>query len=65
MLLVSTFPVFLFTYASCLQDLYLIDPPAGAMHTAVLPSLIVFAGDSAGGGLCLAVLQVIFFFLQA
>ncbi|KAI0827909.1 alpha/beta-hydrolase [Trametes gibbosa] len=39
--------------------LYLIRPPPGALHTPVLPSNIVLAGDSAGGGLCIALLQVI------
>ncbi|TBU41951.1 alpha/beta-hydrolase [Dichomitus squalens] len=39
--------------------LYLIQPPPGALHTPVSPSSIVFAGDSAGGGLCIAGLQVI------
>ncbi|KAI9062340.1 alpha/beta-hydrolase [Trametes sanguinea] len=39
--------------------LYLIQPPRGALHTPVSPSNIVLAGDSAGGGLCIALLQVI------
>ncbi|KAI0365597.1 alpha/beta-hydrolase [Pilatotrama ljubarskyi] len=39
--------------------LYLVRPPAGALHTPVSPSSIVLAGDSAGGGLCIALLQVI------
>ncbi|PIL33424.1 hypothetical protein GSI_04046 [Ganoderma sinense ZZ0214-1] len=39
--------------------LYLIQPPPGALHTPVSPSNIVFSGDSAGGGLCIAGLQVI------
>ncbi|KAI1785206.1 alpha/beta-hydrolase [Ganoderma leucocontextum] len=39
--------------------LYLIQPPPGALHTPVSPSNIVFAGDSAGGGLCIAGLQVV------
>ena len=42
-----------------LVDLYLIRPPPGASHTPVSPSNIVFGGDSAGGGLCIATLQVI------
>ena len=29
------------------------------LHTAVAPQNIVFGGDSAGGGLCIALLQVI------
>src|ERR1700761_3998183 len=39
--------------------LFLIQPPEGAKHQAISPSSIVIAGDSAGGGLALAVLQVI------
>ncbi|EMD40895.1 hypothetical protein CERSUDRAFT_91649 [Gelatoporia subvermispora B] len=39
--------------------LYLIDPPAGAAHKPISPSKVVFAGDSAGAGLCLSVLTVI------
>ncbi|KAL0949342.1 hypothetical protein HGRIS_009412 [Hohenbuehelia grisea] len=39
--------------------MYLIEPPPGAMHTAVPPNQIVFAGDSAGGALCLTALTVI------
>lgn len=45
------------SYAS--SDLYLIDPPANAPHKPVSPSKIVFAGDSAGGALCLSVLTVL------
>lgn len=40
-------------------DFYLIDPPPGALHKPVSPSKIVFAGDSAGAGLCLSVLTVL------
>ncbi|KAL5512614.1 hypothetical protein ACEPAG_3267 [Sanghuangporus baumii] len=39
--------------------LYLIRPPPGAPHTPVNPAHIIVAGDSAGGGLTLALLQVI------
>ncbi|CCX30808.1 alpha/beta hydrolase fold-domain-containing protein [Pyronema domesticum] len=39
--------------------LYLLDPPANACHTAVKPEHIVFAGDSAGGGLSLALTQLL------
>ncbi|KAF9268159.1 alpha/beta-hydrolase [Marasmius fiardii PR-910] len=39
--------------------LYLIRPPKEAVHKAIPPSKIVFAGDSAGGGLCLSVLAVL------
>ncbi|KAJ3513986.1 hypothetical protein NLJ89_g2641 [Agrocybe chaxingu] len=39
--------------------LFLIRPPAGADHIAVKPEHIVVAGDSAGGGLSLSLLQVI------
>ncbi|ESK94434.1 putative lipase esterase from carbohydrate esterase family ce10 [Moniliophthora roreri MCA 2997] len=42
-----------------LCDLYLIRPPEGALHKPIPPSTIVFAGDSAGGGLCLSVLTVL------
>ncbi|PWN93523.1 alpha/beta-hydrolase [Acaromyces ingoldii] len=38
---------------------YLINPPPGAKHKAIDPSNIVIAGDSAGGGLCLALLAVL------
>ncbi|KAG6897533.1 hypothetical protein C0992_000518 [Termitomyces sp. T32_za158] len=40
-------------------DLYLIRPPPGAAHRPVNPAHIIIAGDSAGGGLSLALLQVI------
>jgi acetyl esterase/lipase len=40
-------------------DLYLIRPPPGAIHTAVPANKIVFAGDSAGGGLCLTALTIL------
>ena len=40
-------------------DLFLIQPPPGAKHAAIPPSMIVIGGDSAGGGLALALLQVI------
>ena len=40
-------------------DLYLTNPPTDALHTAINPSDIVVAGDSAGGGLTLALLQVL------
>ncbi|KAL5532041.1 hypothetical protein ACEPAF_5605 [Sanghuangporus sanghuang] len=39
--------------------LYLIRPPPGAPHTPVNPAHVIVAGDSAGGGLTLALLQVI------
>ncbi|KAG8932784.1 hypothetical protein FRC02_000553 [Tulasnella sp. 418] len=39
--------------------LYLLYPPEGSLHCPVDPSLIILAGDSAGGGTCLALLQVI------
>ena len=41
------------------SDLYLVDPPADAPHEPVSPAKIVFAGDSAGGALCLSVLTVL------
>ena len=37
----------------------MIDPPPQALHSPVPPSKIVVAGDSAGGGLCLALLTVL------
>ncbi|KAF9821291.1 hypothetical protein IEO21_00899 [Rhodonia placenta] len=40
-------------------DFYLTAPPPGAVHQPVHPSKIVFAGDSAGGGLCLTVLTIL------
>jgi acetyl esterase/lipase len=40
-------------------DLFLIQPPEGAAHSPIKPSNIVVGGDSAGGGLALALLQVI------
>ncbi|PWZ00471.1 alpha/beta-hydrolase [Testicularia cyperi] len=53
-----------YPWPCALQDavasyLYLIDPPADAKHSAIDPSKIVIAGDSAGGGLTLALLTVI------
>ncbi|KAH8087826.1 alpha/beta-hydrolase, partial [Cristinia sonorae] len=39
--------------------LYLIRPPPGASHRPVKPAHIVIAGDSAGGGLSIALLQVL------
>ncbi|KAJ3572100.1 hypothetical protein NP233_g3309 [Leucocoprinus birnbaumii] len=39
--------------------LYLIRPPPGADHSPIKPAHIVIAGDSAGGGLSLALLQLI------
>ncbi|KAK4172191.1 alpha/beta hydrolase fold-domain-containing protein [Triangularia setosa] len=37
----------------------LLYPAEGAFHTAIPPEEIVFAGDSAGGNLCLSLLQLI------
>lgn len=39
--------------------LFLIRPPEGAAHRPVRPERIIIAGDSAGGGLSLALLQII------
>lgn len=39
--------------------IYLIRPPPEAKHKPVDPSKITLAGDSAGGGLCLALLCLI------
>lgn len=46
-------------FLSCGIDLYLIHPPPEASHSPVEPAHIVVAGDSAGGGLSIALLQVI------
>ncbi|PUU76595.1 Alpha/Beta hydrolase protein, partial [Tuber borchii] len=39
--------------------LYLLYPPPGALHSPVPASKIIIAGDSAGGGLAFALLQVL------
>jgi acetyl esterase/lipase len=41
------------------EDLYLIQPPPDAAHKPIPPSKIIFAGDSAGGALCLTMLAVL------
>jgi hypothetical protein len=41
-----------------MTDLYLIEPPPEATHAPIPPNQVVLGGDSAGGGLCLAMLQV-------
>lgn len=53
-----------FPFPCALQDclaayLYLIRPPPHAKHPAIDPSRIVIAGDSAGGGLSVALLQLL------
>ncbi|KIK95764.1 hypothetical protein PAXRUDRAFT_826684 [Paxillus rubicundulus Ve08.2h10] len=53
-----------YPFPCALQDLvaaylYLIKPPPDASHRAVKPAHIVVAGDSAGGGLTLAFLQIL------
>ncbi|KZT58695.1 alpha/beta-hydrolase [Calocera cornea HHB12733] len=53
-----------YPFPCALQDciaayLYLIRPPPGASHAPIPPNRIVFGGDSAGGGLVLALLQII------
>ena len=53
-----------FPFPCAIQDilaayLYLIRPPPGAGHDPISPSRIVIAGDSAGGGLSLAILQLL------
>lgn len=59
-LLVSTRRMnFFLSFADILPDLFLIQPPAGSEHVAVNPAHIIISGDSAGGGLSLALLQVI------
>jgi acetyl esterase/lipase len=42
-----------------LSYLALLHPPAGAPHAAVEAKNIIFSGDSAGGNLCLALLQLV------
>ena len=42
-----------------IPDLYLTNPPPNAPHKAIQPEKIVVAGDSAGGGLCVALLTVL------
>ena len=42
-----------------LAYLYLLYPPPGSLHASVCPSNIVFSGDSAGGNLCMSLLQLI------
>lgn len=42
-----------------LSYLYLLYPPPDSFHEPVSPSNIVFTGDSAGGNLCLVLLQLI------
>ncbi|KAI9736992.1 MAG: hypothetical protein M1834_000581 [Cirrosporium novae-zelandiae] len=39
--------------------LYLLAPPIGSLHTAIPANKIIFAGDSAGGNICLALLQTL------
>ncbi|OAX36875.1 alpha/beta-hydrolase [Rhizopogon vinicolor AM-OR11-026] len=53
-----------YPFPCALQDLlatylYLIKPPSDASHRPVQPAHLVVAGDSAGGGLTLALLQVL------
>ncbi|KAJ4483550.1 hypothetical protein J3R30DRAFT_3285414 [Lentinula aciculospora] len=53
-----------YPFPCAIQDLlaaylYLIRPPPGASHMPVKPSHMVVAGDSAGGGLTLSLLQVL------
>jgi hypothetical protein len=53
-----------YPFPCALQDalaayLYLLYPPPEAKHKAIDPSQIIIAGDSAGGGLTLALLQVL------
>ncbi|KAF8491456.1 lipase/ esterase [Russula emetica] len=53
-----------YPFPCAIQDLlaaylFLIRPPEGAAHRPVRPERIIIAGDSAGGGLSLALLQII------
>lgn len=50
--------IFVLIYFSL--DFYLLEPPEGAEHGPVDPSLIILAGDSAGGNITLALLCVPF-----
>lgn len=45
-----------FFLISITVDYYLLEPPEGAEHGPVDPSLIILAGDSAGGNITLALL---------
>ena len=47
------------TNLTLIKDLFLIRPPPDALHRAVKPCHIIVAGDSAGGGIILALLQVL------
>jgi acetyl esterase/lipase len=46
-------------FCDAFADLFLIRPPPDSVHQAVNPAHILISGDSAGGGLALALLQVI------
>ncbi|CAE7140127.1 unnamed protein product [Rhizoctonia solani] len=53
-----------YPFPCALQDclaayLYLIRPPPDAEHLPVPPNMVIIAGDSAGGGMTLALLQII------
>nr|XP_019007535.1 uncharacterized protein I206_07797 [Kwoniella pini CBS 10737]OCF46316.1 hypothetical protein I206_07797 [Kwoniella pini CBS 10737] len=53
-----------YPFPCALQDclaayIYLTNPPPGSQHRPVDPKSIILAGDSAGGGLCLALLQIL------
>lgn len=59
-LLILQLTQFCSTVADALASyLYLIRPPPGAKHKPVDPAKLTLAGDSAGGGLCLALLCLI------
>ncbi|CAZ84646.1 unnamed protein product [Tuber melanosporum] len=53
----SPFPAALID--ALISYLYLLYPPPGALHSPVPPSKIIIAGDSAGGGLAFALLQLL------
>ena len=53
----NPFPSALFD--ALVSYLNLLYPPSGSLHAPVDPAHIVFSGDSAGGNLCLALLQAI------
>ena len=51
-------------FPAALLDLFLtyltiLFPPGGSSHQPVSPNSVVFAGDSAGAGLCLAMIQIL------
>lgn len=58
----NPFPAGLFD--SLVAYLSLLSPPQGALHKPVPANRIIFAGDSAGGNLCLALIQTLLILRQ-